>query len=113
MAITYQKIFEPTVLTTSAVTIFTVPATPATTLFRGGRVRFTNTNTVAVSVTAYAVPLAGSASAGNAITNAQSIPPNISVDIDVPLMKAGDFFQALAGTATSITIHCIAGSYFS
>jgi hypothetical protein len=113
MAITYSKLFEPTVLTTSAATLFTVGATPTTNLLRGGRVRFTNTTAGAVTVTAHAVPLAGSAADGNAILKAKSIAANDYLDVDLPMMKAGDFFQALAGAGASITAHLIAGSVFS
>jgi hypothetical protein len=114
MAISYSKLFEPTVLTTSAATLGSaIPSTPTSSLLRGGRVRFTNTSAVAVTVTAYAVPSGGAAADGNAIIKAKSIAANDYLDIDLPAMKAGDFLQALASAATSITAHYITGSIFS
>lgn len=112
MAISYQKLFEPTVLTTSAATLFTVNASPSTNLLRGGRVRFTNTTAAALTVTAYSVPSGGTAADGNAFIKARSIAANDYLDIDLPNMKAGDFLQALA-SATGITAHYINGSVFS
>ena len=42
MAINYQKFFAPQVLAVTVAVIYTVPATPISNLFRGGRVRLTN-----------------------------------------------------------------------
>lgn len=113
MTITYDKFFVPTQLGTSVGTLFTVPATPATTLLRGGRIRFTNTTGVAATVTAHAIPAAGSASDTNAFIKDVSIAPAAYTDFDVPIMPAGSFLQAKAGTATAISAHMIGGSYFS
>jgi hypothetical protein len=113
MAITYKKAFQPTVLTTSLATLFTVDTAPTNVLLRGGRVRFTNTSGVAVPVTACAVPAGGSGGTGNTIVNARSIGPGDYLDIDLPTMAAGDFLQALAGSATSITAHYISGAFYS
>ena len=113
MTISYSKFFPPAVLTLVAVTLFTVPSTPATTLLRGGRVRLTNTTGVAATVTLYAVPLAGTAGVGNAFVSSKSIAANDFLDADIPILAAGDFLQGLAGTATSITVQMLSGSYFS
>lgn len=113
MAITYLKFFQPTVLTTSAATLYTVPASPATNLLRGGRMRFTNTTNAGVNVDAYAVPVSGAAGAGNAFLFGKSISPNDYLDVDIPYIKAGDFLQALASTGSSITVQIISGSLFS
>ena len=113
MSISYSSFFAPTVLGLSATTIFTVPLTPASTLLRGGRIRFTNTTALATTITAYAVPLAGVAGVGNAFVSAKTVAANDFIDIDLPVMPAGAFLQALSGTATAITAHMIAGSYFS
>lgn len=61
----------------------------------------------------YAVPAAGTASASNCFLNAKSIAVNDYLDVDVPIMGAGDILQGLAGTATAITVQALAGSYFS
>lgn len=113
MTISYSAFMAPTVLGVAAATLFTVPATPATTLLRGGRMRLTNTTALPVAVTLYAVPLAGTAAAGNAFLSAKSIAANDFLDVDVPLMGPGAFVQGLAGTAASVTAHMLSGSYFS
>jgi hypothetical protein len=113
MALTFTRLFAPTVLTTAAATIYTCPASPASSLLPNGRVRFTNTTAGAITVTAYAVPLAGSAAAGNCFINAESIAPNAHLDVDVPMLAAGDFLQALASANTSITMTAIYGTVFS
>lgn len=113
MTISYSSFFTPTVLGVSAATLYTVPASPTTSLLRGGRIRLTNTTAGAVAATLYAVPLAGTAAAGNAFLSAKSIPANDYIDVDVPIMPAGSFIQAFAGSAASITAHMISGSLFS
>lgn len=114
MTITYSNFFAPTVLGVAAATLGTaVPSSPPSSLLRGGRIRFTNTTAGAVTVTAYAVPLAGAAGVGNAFLSAKSVAANDFLDVDVPIMPAGAFIQALAGAATSITAHMISGGLFS
>ncbi len=113
MSITYSNFFAPTVLTTTAATLLTVPVTPTSSLLRGGRVRLTNTTAGAVTATLYAVPLAGTAAAGNCFASAISVPANNYLDVDVPIMPAGAFMQALAGANTSLTIHMLAGGLYS
>ena len=113
MTIGYTNFFAPAVLTTAAVTLATVPATPFGTILRGGRIRFTNTTAVAAAVTAYAVPPAGTAGVGNAFVSAKSIAANDFLDVDVPIMPAGAFLQALASANTSITAHMLGGGLFS
>lgn len=113
MSISYQKFFQPTVLGTAAATLMTVPATPATMLLRGARIRLVNTTASPVTGTLYAVPAGGTAGAGNAFLSAKTIAANDYLDIDVPIMGPGDFIQGLAGTAASLTAQAISGSYFA
>ena len=113
MAISYIQFMPATVLTTVVSTLFTLPTLPASTLLRGGRIRLTNTTGTAVTATLYAVPLAGTAAAGNVFYPGKSIPANDFIDVDMPLIGPGGFVQALAGAATSITAHMISGSLFS
>lgn len=113
MSIAYSKFFAPTVLGTAAATLATVPAAPLTTLLRGGRMRLVNTTSTAATATLYAVPAAGTASAGNAFMSAKTIAANDYLDVDVPIMAAGDFIQGLAGTASAITAHMLSGSLFA
>lgn len=113
MSITYSQFMAPTVLTTSAATLFTVPSVPASSLLRGGRIRLTNTTAGAVTVTLHGIPSGGTASDGNAFVKAKSVAANDYLDIDIPILGPGGFVQALAGAATSITAHMISGSLFS
>lgn len=113
MAISYAKFFPPTVLTLSVATIYVVPVTPASSLLRSGRVRITNTTVSAVSAQLYAVPAAGTASATNAFFYNQTIPANGFIDVDVPIMAAGDFIQATASATPGVNIQAIAGGIFS
>lgn len=113
MSITYVKFFAPAVLGTVAASLLTVPAQPTTMLLRGARVRLLNTSTLPASATLYAVPAGGTAAPGNAFLSNRSINPNDHLDIDVPIMAAGDSLQGLAGTANAITIQPISGSYFA
>lgn len=114
MALTYTKLFEPNQVDNAALeTLFAVPASPTTSLLRNGRVRFVNTTAGAVTVTCHAVPVAGAASDTNALLKAVSINANSYLDVDLPVMKAGDFVQAQAGAATSISAHMIDGVLFS
>lgn len=113
MALTIKQLFPPTVLGAAVATYFTCPAAPATSVLKNGRARFTNTTAGAVAVTAYAVPVSGSAAAGNCFANAVSVPPNGYLDIDIPALAAGDTFQAFAGAAASITVLAMDGVVFS
>ena len=113
MTTSYSKFMAPTVLTASAATMFTVPVIPASTLFRGGRMRYTNTTAAATTVTVYAVPFGGAAALGNCILFAKTIAANDYLDFDLSILGAGDFYQALSGIASSVTATMLAGSYFS
>lgn len=113
MAISYLKFFQPTVLTTSLVTLFTVPVTPASSLLRSCRLRLTNTSTTAKSARLYAVPASGAAADGNAFYFDQTVTPNSYMDVDVPIMAAGDFIQGLASATPGLNIQAIAGGVFS
>lgn len=104
MALAWSLLFAPNQLDNAAPeTLFTVPTTPATSLLRNGRVRFVNTTAGAVTVTAWAVPLAGTAGDTNCCLPVVSIAAESYTDVDIPIMNAGAFFQAQAGAATSIT----------
>lgn len=112
MTVQVIQLFAPTVLTTSAATLYTVTGPPAVVMSRG-RMRFTNTTAGAITVTAYAVPSGGSAGVGNCFCFQQSIPGGNNLDIDVPDMLIGDFIRALASANTSITALALDGVLFS
>lgn len=114
MTVSYPKLFEPNQVDNAALeTLYTVPATPATNILRNGRIRFVNTSAGAVTITCHAVPSGGTASATNGLLTSYSIAAYSSTDVDLPIMKAGDFVQAQAGAATSISAHAIDGVLFS
>lgn len=113
MAINYQKFFAPTTLTAALTVIYTVPASPASNLFRGGRVRLTNTTTTPKTARIHAVPSAGSAADGNAFFFDQTVPASSYLDVDVPIMAAGDTLQALASATPGVNIQALTGGVFS
>ena len=114
MTISYVQLFEPIVLTISDQTIYTVPLQPNTNLLRGGRIRFANSSSSAVQITAYAVPAnASPSSPGNVFAPNLSVPINGFIDVDVPLLGPGDSIQALAGSGSAITVSAINGALFS
>lgn len=110
LALTISRLFAPTVLGTSTGTLFTTPSTPSSTVLINGRVRFTNTSSSTVAVTAYAVPSGGAAAAGNCFCNAETIAANNHADYDIPQLAAGDFLQAFAGAGTAVTATALAGT---
>lgn len=109
MALTFLKLFAPGVLGGSAALLYTVPATPVTTLLRNGRVRLTNTTSGPVTATLYAVPASGAAGVANEFFPAVSIPANGFKDVDVPQMAAGDALWGFAGAVSSISIASMDG----
>ena len=113
MSISYSTFFAPTVLGTAAATLYAVPATPASVLLRGARLRLTNTTSGPVAATVYAVPSAGTAGTGNAFVAGKTIAGNDYLDIDVPIMGPGATLQALAGVGAALTAHMLSGSLFA
>lgn len=110
MALSFSKLFEPNQVDNAAPeTLYIVPTAPSTSLLRNDRVRFANTTASAATIKVWAVPLAGSAADTNVFLPTTSIPANSYLDVDIPLMKAGDFIQAQAGTATAISASAIDG----
>jgi hypothetical protein len=110
MSIQYSKLFEPTLLGTSAATIYTAPSSPATVVIPNMQVVLTNNSTTtSYTATLYAVPLSGSASTTNVFVNARGLAPGESLEVNVPQLKAGDFLQGLASTANVINIQFLTG----
>lgn len=112
-SITITKLFEPVQLTTTASTIYTMPAAPLTQVVKNMQVKVANTTTGAVAVTLYAVPSGGTEGDDNAFAKNESIGANSSATFNVPTLKAGDMLKALAGTATSLTIHEAGGNLYT
>lgn len=110
MALSFTQLFASKQVNNAAPdTLYTVPAAPNTSLLRNGRIRFVNTSAAAVTIKAWAVPAAGAAADANVFQPTYSIPANGMIDVDVPLLGAGGFIQAQAGTATSITASVLDG----
>jgi len=109
MALSFTKLFQPALLGNAAATVYTMPATPATTLLRNGRVLLTNIDTVAHAVTLYAVPSGGSASTTNEFLPAVSVPANGTLPVDVPQLAISDFIQGFADTANKVNIQALDG----
>jgi len=105
MPVQIIQMFAPTVLTTSAATLFT--ASGAT--LNRGRIRFTNTSGSNVTVTAYGIPNGGTAGPGNEFLVAQTVLAGANLDVDVPVLAPGGFIQALASAGTSVTAHSLDG----
>lgn len=110
MAITFSQLFAAKAVNNAAVdTLFTVPAAPASNLARNVRVRFANVTAVAATIKAWVVPLAGAAADANVCLPTVSVAPNSYIDVDIPVLIAGGFMQAQAGTAAAITATCLDG----
>lgn len=104
MTISFTQFFAPNQVDNVAPeTLFTVPASPTTNLARNVRVRFANTTALPATIKAWTVPPAGTAGDTNVCLPTVSIGANLYIDIDIPIMSAGYFCQAQAGTITSIT----------
>lgn len=109
MAIVIKRLFAPTVLATAAGTLYTCPAN---TVMAGGQIHLLNTSTGAVTVTVYAVPAGGAAADGNAVVKGRSLAAGDYLLLDIPVLGAGDFLQAQASAATSVTASNLAGREF-
>lgn len=113
MTIQAIKLFAPTVLTTGAVTLFTMPPAPSNVVLSRGLMRFTNTDSAGHTVTAYAVPLSGSALVANTFCPGVTVPANSYLDVAIPVMGAGDFLQALASVGTVVSVQAMDGILIS
>jgi hypothetical protein len=109
MANTFSQLFAPVVLTTSSAVLYTMPTSPTNTILRNGRIRLTNTTAGIVSGTLYADVAATPSAAANACLSAYNIAANSFVDVDLPVLKAGDTLRGLASANTSITVHHVDG----
>lgn len=101
---------DPIELPAAAGTAFyTTPSTPTTSKLKGAVMRFTNTDTVAHTVTVHAIPSGGTAANSNMVVNAKSIGPNDFIDIEIPVLEAGGEIEAFADATTSVTAHLLSG----
>lgn len=106
-----KRLVNGSQLTTSSATYYTVPANTITTI---SACTLTNTTSGAVTATVYLVPSGGSAGVANCILSARVIAAGESYNVGSAIgqsMADGGTLQALAGSATSITL--VASGYES
>ena len=99
-----SRLVDGSQLTTSAATYYTTPANTITTI---SACTLTNTTAGAVTATMHLVPSGGTATASNMILSARTIAAGESYNVGPAIgqtLAAGGFLQALAGSATSITL---------
>lgn len=113
MALTISQLFTPVQLTNADAVLFTMPAAPASLVCQNMRVRLTNTDTVAHTVTLNVDASGNASGVANRCLSAKSIAGSDYLDVDIPVMKAGDTLRGLADTAAKVTIHQLSGSYWS
>lgn len=103
MAITAQKLFRGTMLTTTAATLYTAPAN---TTVRLTELLFANGSTADVSVTAHLVASGSAASTNNKIVPAIPLGANELLQLQFStVMLTGDFISALASSASQIVAY--------
>lgn len=108
MAVTYKKLFEPTILTTSAATVFTLNAAAGattSTILENLVIRCVNYTGSPVTVSGYAIASGGSASDDEYFAAGVTVPANDYILLTVPVMAFGGFIQMLCSAATSVTVH--------
>ncbi len=116
MAFDVAKLFSITDLTTSNVTIYTVPSSPTTTVLTGAVFRLSNVTAGAITVNMHVIDSGGSADTTNyndALLKDYSVPANSTVEISIPVMVAGDFIQMLASALNSVNVAPVAGTLFT
>lgn len=99
-----KRLVDGSQLTATAATYYTTPANTLTTI---SACTLTNTTAGAVTATLYLVPSGGTAGVANCILSARTISAGESYNVGSAIgqtMAAGGFLQALAGSATSITL---------
>jgi len=104
MSVTPKKIIAGSQLTASAATYYTAPANTRTKITK---LTFTNSDTVARTVTLYLVPSGGSAGVTNLLVKAFPVGPGATYEAyeaEGHVLMTGDFIQALADSAGQVTI---------
>lgn len=97
-----KRMTNPTQLSTSAASVYTVGA-GITAVVK--QVLATNTTASASTVSVHLVPTSGTATTSNLLFAAVPVPPNSTLVIDLAtVMNAGDSLQAFAGNATTINL---------
>lgn len=107
MTIKAKNLVPSAMLTATAATYYTVAASTKAIV---QKLTIANTDTVARTVTVYFVPSGGTASATNAIVSAYAVPAGFTAELSAEacghVLEAGDTIQALASTASVLSIRC-------
>lgn len=106
--VSLKKLFQPTILTTSAATIFTLNAAAGagtTTIIENLVLRVMNYTAGSITVTGYAVASGDTASDAEYFCKDMSIAANDYSLVTVPVMDYNGFIQMMASANTSITVH--------
>lgn len=101
---TRKRIIAGSQVAATATTYYTCPANTKCVI---SAISFCNTTANAITVTLYLVASGGSASASNTITSARTLGPGETwscPDVVNQVIEASGFIQALASSATSVTI---------
>lgn len=103
MAFTPKKLVQGTLLTTSAVTLYTCPANTRVSITK---VSVCETSGAARTVTIHIVASGDTAAAKNKVTNVKTLDANESTDLNEAkhILEAGDTIQALADANTAVAI---------
>lgn len=98
---TPKRLTGPAQVANSATDVYTVPGATSVVV---KQIVFNNTSASAVNVTAYVIPVGGTAGPNTAIISALSIAPNSQViwSADIP-MASGEKLNFLASATTSVT----------
>lgn len=98
-----KQLTAVTTLTTSAVTLYSVPSLTTTTV---KTIILANYSGSDARATLHLVPSSGSAANGNKILGEVNVPANTTTTIDTAIvMPAGAFLAGLASAGTAINVH--------
>lgn len=106
---TYPVLFNSTMLGAALSTIYTLAASPSTSILQDLQVKLTNVSAATRTVTLYAVPSGGSVAPATAVAFELSIPPYDYIILPVERLGAGGTLQGFASAADSINIQPIGG----
>jgi hypothetical protein len=104
VTVTPVKLFDPALLTASAVTYYTSPANTKTKITK---LTITNVTSGALTATIYLIASGGSASDTNTISKTVPIAAYATYEafeVEGHVLNAGDFIQAFGSSATSLSI---------
>lgn len=110
MTVSIVKLFPTAVLSTTAETLFTMPANPASSVLKNGRLCVTNNDTAARTVSLYT---AAAATAASCFVAARSLQAGETAYIDVPTLGVGDLIVGKASAGAVVTVHEAGGVLYS